>query len=248
MPKLENALRATLEWAIERLGRAGYRIEGKVKLVVDPSLEFMGYAEEKRGVHYIVASEWALDSEMLGGFLIHELSHIYSTERALPSHDLRLLESYLARYKQLEGLNDREVAFLLESFSHLQNIIVDDIVFDVMNDKEKRVARKFFASWITTRAEGDSLYDASSLVRNAFAIASLRRRNLFDPLGEMARSNEEFLSGVPRDMRERQYELIDFFEKFNSNSPRGEFAAELARFFDMLLAILRERSQFEDMR
>ncbi|MDG6934440.1 MAG: hypothetical protein JRN68_07050 [Nitrososphaerota archaeon] len=248
LAKSDNALQSALTWAIERMNKAGYRIDGKVKLVVDSSLEFMGYAEEKRGVHYIVASEWALDSEMLGGFLFHELSHIYSTERALPSHDLGMVESYLARYKEVEGLSERETAYLLESFSHLQNIIVDDIVFDVMNDREKKLVQKFFESWITNRPTGDPIYDASSLVRNAFAISSLKRRNMLDPQGHMARSNEEFLAGVSRGLRSRQNELISFFENFNPNLIKRDFMAELARFFDLLLTIVREKPQFEDMK
>src|SRR5579875_963031 len=84
----------------------------------------------------------------------------------------------------------------------------------------------------------------SECVCNIFA----QKKNMLDPQGHMARSNEEFLAGVSRGLRSRQNELISFFENFNPNLIKRDFMAELARFFDLLLTIVREKPQFEDMK
>jgi len=106
--KRDESLEEALKWAIQRMKDSGYPIRSDVKLIIDPRLPFMGYAREKDGVQYIVASEWALDSEMLGGFLIHELAHIYASEKGMPSHDMDIIDELVDEYKTREGLNERE--------------------------------------------------------------------------------------------------------------------------------------------
>ena len=59
-------------------------------------------------------------------------------------------------------------------------MLVDDIVFEVMDEKEHGMVKHFFAEWISDRPSGDPVTDATLLCRNAFAVASLRRRKLAD--------------------------------------------------------------------
>jgi hypothetical protein len=246
--KSDQALRSTLSWAIERMKEAGYRIESPVRLVVDPSLSFMGYASQKDGVHYIVASDWALDSEMLGGFIIHELSHIYATEAGMPSHDHALLEDVIEEVREREDLNEREVGYLVDAFSHLQNIIVDDIVFELMSEKEVKMAQRFFASWVTPRPSGNPVLDASSLVRNAFAVASLKRRGLYQPGSEMDRANSGFLEAMGERARAKFEEIETFLEKAKADDDERTFKLELHHYLQLVLSAARERKEFEDLR
>ncbi|MEM3684480.1 MAG: DUF5781 family protein [Conexivisphaerales archaeon] len=244
----DEALEEALNWALQRMKESGYAIRSEVKLVIDPKLPFMGYAKERDGTQYIVASEWALDSEMLGGFLIHELAHIYASEKGLPSHDSELIEEMVDEYKEKEGLNEREAAYLIDSFSHLQNIIVDDIVFDVMNEKERRLAQKFFESWVTERPVGDPLVDASSLVRNAFAIASVKRRGLFSEDSHMKALNEQFLSLMKNTSKASFNAVETFLEKAKGDLNEEEFRKMLRDYFELVISIARDRPQLEDLR
>lgn len=244
----DEALDEALKWAIRRMREHGYDIKSEVKIVVDPKLPFMGYTKEKDGVQYVVASEWALDSEMLGGFLIHELSHVYMTEKGLPSHDTSILEDVLEEYKEQQGLSEREISYLLDCFSHLQNIIADDIVFEVMTDREKRMAERFFQSWITKRPSGDPLVDASSLVRNAFAIASLKRRGLFRENSEMDLMNKEFLSFMKEKSRAGYNAVEKLFVNVKADQDEEEFKRLLKDYFELVISIARDRPQLEDIR
>ena len=66
-----------LAWALDRMKSAGYHISAKVSILVDPNLSIMGYARKDGRTHYVVVAGWALDSQMLGGLVLHELSHVY---------------------------------------------------------------------------------------------------------------------------------------------------------------------------
>lgn len=77
------------------MAQAGYPVTARVTLQVDPTLQFMGYAKHEGGQHVIVVAGWALDSEMLGGLLLHELARIYHTERQTPSHQSDLIHEVL---------------------------------------------------------------------------------------------------------------------------------------------------------
>ncbi|QQG47994.1 MAG: hypothetical protein HY247_04265 [archaeon] len=246
--KADRSLESTLEWAIERMKYKGYIVTSQVALSVDSQLAIMGYARKEGDSHRIVISEWALDSEMLGGLVLHELAHIYFTERGAHSHDGQLLEEILLGLKDREGLRAKETEYLIDAFNHLQNILVDDIVFSVMEEKELNLAKRFFSEWISDRPSGDPVLDAALLSRNAFAIASLKRRNLFDAENDMVRRNRGFLGAVGVKCEED----FDWVESFLENSSpewgREEFRAAIEEYFDRILSLMRSSSKLDDLR
>lgn len=228
--------------------KKGYAIRSPVSLTVDPKLAIMGYAKKDGDMHNIVISEWALDSDMLGGLVLHELAHIYFTERHSLSHDGDQLEEILETLKETDGLRAKEVEYLIDAFNHLQNILVDDIVFDVLPERELQVARKFFAEWISDRPSGDPVLDAALLCRNSFAIASLKRRKLFDGKSEMYYRNKAFLSALG-DNAEKEFDWIErFLERARAEWNEKEFNEALEKYFDRLLSLMRVTTTMKDLR
>jgi len=53
----DRSLQEELDWAIERLAKAGYPVRSKVRLLVDPNLDIMGYASEEGGIQHVVIAE-----------------------------------------------------------------------------------------------------------------------------------------------------------------------------------------------
>ena len=226
----------------------GYLVESPVSLAVDPKLAIMGYARREGEGHAIVISEWALDSEMLGGLVLHELAHIYFTEKGAHSHDGEKLEEILEALKEREGLRSKESEYLVDSFNHLQNILVDDVVFDVMQDRERDQARRFFSEWVSEKPTGDPVLDASLLCRNAFAIASLRRRALFDPQSEMSHRNRELLASLG-EHASKDFDWIEgFLERADPNWSAEEYGESLNEFFERVLSLMRSSSKMHDLR
>ncbi len=244
----DKSLQNTLGWALERMKQKGYVVRSKVTLNVEPNLAIMGYARKDGDVHKIMISEWALDSEMLGGLVLHELAHVYFSERGACSHDSATLEEVLDALKERDGLRAKETEFLIDAFNHLQNVLVDDIVFAVMGEKEQDMAKRFFAEWVSDRPSGDPVTDAALLSRNAFAVASLKRRNLFEKESEMYYKNQSLLSALgPKS--EQEFEWTEsFLEGARPDWDKQKFREALESYFDRILSIMRSSSKLDDLR
>lgn len=246
--KTDKSLESTLDWAIGRMKGKGYTVRSNVSLSVDSKLAIMGYAKKEGAAHRIVISEWALDSEMLGGLVLHELAHIYFTERGAHSHDGEMLEEVLQRLREKEGLRAKETEYLIDAFNHLQNILVDDVVFAVMEDKELEMTKRFFAEWVSDRPSGDPVLDTALLSRNAFAIASLKRRRLFERENDMYYRNKGFLSAFGLHA-EKDFEWIErFLEDSSPNWSEAEFRQMIEAYFDKMLSLMRSSSRLDDLR
>jgi hypothetical protein len=248
----DGSLQDALDWAIGRLAKSGYPVRSKVRLLVDPKLEFMGYADEMDGIQHIVIAQWALQSEMLGGLLFHELAHIYHTERRSPSHKSKITNAIITEFSQREGLNEREIGYLVEGFNNLQNVLVDDIVFAVMDDGEKAQARRFFAGWLADQPSGYALVDAAALTRNAFATASLKRHKLFDENDtgdrELMTRSRVVAEALGKKAQEKYDSIEEFLIKADPAWDEETFHNRLVEYLDMLVELLREKEQMEDLR
>lgn len=244
----DKSLQSTLNWALERMRGKGFAITSSVSLAIDPKLAIMGYAKKEGQAHKIVISDWALDSDMLGGLVLHELAHVYFTERGAHSHDSEALERILEEMRERDGLRGKEVEQLVDAYNHLQNILVDDVVFAVMQGKELEVAKRFFAEWVSDRPSGDPVLDASLLCRNAFAIASLRRRHLLEKENEMNYRNSGFLSAMG-EFSEREFEWLEgFLESARNEWSESEFAEAMGEYLDRVLSLMRPESKLADLR
>ncbi len=226
----------------------GYDIRSKVSLSVDSNLTIMGYARKEGEGHAIVISEWALDSEMLGGLVLHELAHIYFTEKGAHSHDGEILEEILEGMKEREGLREKETEYLIDSFNHLQNIIVDDVVFDVMEGREREMTKKFFSEWVSEKPSGEPMLDAALLCRNAFATASLKRRGLLDAGSDMQYRNREFLSNLGEHAEEEFDWIEEFLESASPDWDEAGYRKSLAEYFERILSLMRSSSKMHDLR
>jgi len=244
----DKSLQNTLNWALGRMKEHGYEVKSRVSLNVEPSLAIMGYARKEGDAHKIMIAEWALDSEMLGGLVLHELSHVYFAERGACSHDSAVLEEVLEDLKERDGLRVKETEFLVDAFNHLQNVLVDDIVFAVMEEKEREMAKNFFGEWVTDRPSGDPVADAALLSRNAFAVASLKRRNLFEKDSEMYYRNMALLSSLGQ-VSEQEFEWMEsFLEGAKAEWNREKFREELENYFDRIISLMRASSKLNDLR
>jgi len=241
-------LQDTLNWAMERMKERGYPLSSSVTIIVDPALAIMGYAKKMTSGHSIVISDWALDSEMLGGLVLHELAHIYFTEKGARSHDGEVLEQILQEMKEREGLRAKEAECLIDSFNHLQNILVDDIVFDVMQEREQEAAKRFFTEWVSDKPSNDPVLNAAMICRNAFATASLKRRGLFEPKNEMDQRNRRFISTLGGETDSEFEWLEEFLEGARPDWNEAEYKAAMKEYFERIISIMRSSARLDDLR
>ncbi len=142
----DKFLEESLDLAIKNMKNAGYELHNKISIEIDSELQFMGYAKIDSNNSSIVIADWALDSDMLNGLILHELAHIYFTEINSPSHQSEIINEVMSHVVEQEGLNNLETNSLNEGFNHLQNMIVDDIVFQLMvHLSNQRTHQHFYA-------------------------------------------------------------------------------------------------------
>src|SRR5207247_7735566 len=99
---------------------------------------------------------------------------------------------------------------------------------------------KFFAGWITELPSGDHVTDVGSLARNAFAIASLKRRGLYPEDSEMKRRNDRFVSSLGGEVQSRFGKLEETLERVKAESGELEFRGYLASYLNHLISLRRE--------
>jgi hypothetical protein len=166
-----------------------------------------------------------------------------------------ILEEVLEDLKERDGLRAKETEYLIDAFNHLQNVIVDDIVFEVMGEKEHDKVKKFFAEWISDRPSGDPVADAGLLCRNAFAVASLKRRKLADWTvrgshddAEMYFRNKSLLDALGQHAEKEFAWLEGFLEESRSDMTQKEFRASLESYFDRMVSLMRSTPKLDDLR
>jgi len=94
----------------------------------------------------------------------------------------------------------------------------------------------------------DLVTDVGSIARNAFAIASLKRRGLYPEESEMKRRNDRFLSSLGEQVQSRFGKLEETLERAKAESGELEFRGYLASYFDQVISLMRETPQLRDLR
>ena len=139
----------------------------------------------------------------------------------------------------------------MEGFNHLQNVIVDDIVFAAMEDSEKRQAQTFFAGWMTETPSGYALVDAP---RSRATRSPSPRMKRHDLLRENEPRSKEIDARSLTLVRQLGKNAHEKYERHREVPARGRpgwdeetFHNMLVSYLDLLLSLLREYDQMEDL-
>jgi hypothetical protein len=212
----------TLKGAIQRMTDAGFDIGRPVSLAIDSKLPFMGYTMPRDGGFTIVVSGMAVDSGMLDGLLLHELSHIYRMQTNHPSHNAHLLREAMRSLGNHALSHEYKRRIIRDLVNDLQDLYADEIAVKVMTQTQvvsERELTGFFQSWVkdapvqSNDARRDRWLNLSIMEKNARAISQMRKQGIRDTGERAARSNERFLELLPTEMSK----YYEYFEGLLSN-------------------------------
>jgi len=184
----------------------GYGIGENVSVVVDPNLSFMGYTFPGEGGFNIVVSGAAVDSGMLEGLLVHEMSHIYRMKSKHPSHDAEIINEAIGRIVNRGHNRDYQQKILHDIVNSLEDLYADDVAFKVFGSARifpVETAGRFFLSRLTPEpvasgnAARDGWVNAAIMLRNSFALSNMARHGVPDIENRAAGLNKRFLSQLP---------------------------------------------------
>ena len=176
---------------------SGFSITEDIEIAVDENLRIMGYTTEERGKPEIVVAKWALQSNMLIGLLIHELSHIYRNETNHPSHNFVVHNKAIVIVFGNRKLHQYQEEILRSILNVIQDLYADDIFFRVKKDIQTDPI-DFFIGWIKEPVEGQSeksvWTNVGNMISVAFAQANLERHLVEDSNGKLKNAVQNFLS------------------------------------------------------
>ena len=237
--------------AKEMMAKAGYKIPDNVRVSVDPQLPFMGYTMPTRQGFNIVIAGGAVDSGMLEGLLVHEMSHIVRISTNHPSHNAEILEEAVERLGGNSGLRDSQQKVIHDLLNDIQDLYADDIAFKVLRLSPSSIndrMTEFLQSWVkdeavkTKDAITDGWANMSIMAHNARAIAQMARHGVEDTGGRAAHSSRAFLDQVSPDIAKQ----FDYFRNTLSNLREGmsadEYRALLAKYLGRFVDVA-ERKQ-----
>jgi hypothetical protein len=231
---------------------SGFELSDKVEVLVDPKLPFMGYSSRRRGNGpVIVISGLALKSGLVEGLLVHEMCHVYRTEKKHPSHDSELLNR--AGYRlihEYQLTKDYQIKTIQQAVNHIQDLYADDIAFKVFKENELWTADQafdFFLSWIqdtpvsskTTRARWLNL---GVMLNNCFAISNMTRHKVKDVDNKAENAVERFLSQTDDLMKKEFTYYKNFMINLKENTTEEQFEKDLTEYLTRIIRLAQNRT------
>lgn len=222
--------------ALRMMKDAGFEIVKEVQVLVDPKLPFMGYSTRKEGKDTIVVAGQALQSGMIEGLLVHEMSHIYQTHALHPSHNHELLGRV---QKNISGRGDLtadyQISTIQEAVNHIQDLYADDVAFQAF--KKTRTLQNgrisdFFLSWIeekpTPRKDLKGVWlNVRTMLNNCFVLSNMMRHGLRDIENRASNKVKKFLSKADEHLRNEFPYFKDYMINLKDNPCEEEFEKSL---------------------
>ena len=144
--KLSKTAKESLQKVLAMMENAGYAIRGDVRVLVDPNLGFMGYTFPKDEKFTIVVSGAAVESGLLEGLLVHELSHVYRIVAKHPSHNGEIINEVMGPFERQGFTREYQQKIMHDLVNHLEDLYADDIAFKVFGNSNIFPRRKVTGS------------------------------------------------------------------------------------------------------
>jgi hypothetical protein len=232
--------------ALKLMRDSHFAISGKVKVVVDADLPFMGYSTQRAEGNVIVVAGRAVESGMIEGLLIHEFCHIYRTEQNHPSHNKELLNhvGYHVLHEH-ELYKDYQVKTIQQAVNHIQDLYADDISFQVFKKSKaftEEQSHAFFLDWINdTPLKGKSVktrwLNVGTVLNNCFAISNMQRHAIADIKNQAENKVQSFLSQVDDAIKKEFIYFRSFMFSLKENVTEAEFEKALMDYLNRIIRL-----------
>ena len=192
--------------AMDMMRESGFEVGNIVEVAVDPQLPFMGYTVPQGDGFRIVVSGMAVESGILEGLLVHEMSHVYRMQTNHPSHNHRIIEEVVNGLAKQRLSKEYQRKIIGELVNNIQDLYADDISMKVFRESRflpNGQLSAFLQSWVkdepvkSTDPKKDRWVNAAIMANNARALAQMKRHRISDVGGRAQASNERLLPQLP---------------------------------------------------
>jgi hypothetical protein len=232
--------------ASHMMKESGFGLKSDVKVAIDPQLPFMGYSMPQGRGYRIVVSGGSVDSGMLDGLIVHEMSHIYRMENNHVSHDAEIIEEAIERTDKGNLSHDYQQKIVHDLLNDIQDLYADDISMKVLKKNqilESDQISSFLQDWVKDEPikSGDPKRDrwvnASIMVHNARAIGQMTRHGIADTGGKAVDSNKKFLSRMPQTVASQFPYFQNLMINLKENMTRDQYRKLLTDYLNRFLEV-----------
>jgi hypothetical protein len=254
MPRDDSSVRAARakEAAVEMMRKAGFEVGNGVQVSVDPDLPFMGYSHPEGTGYRIVVSGSAIDSVMLKGLLLHELSHIYRMKTGHPSHNAQIVEEAIESLGEQALKRDYQRKIIHDLTNNVEDLYADDIAVRIMKDDKMLppdLMSRFLQDWVKSEpAKGKDAakvrwLNGWTMANNARAIGQMARHNVDDLGGRAASENQKFLSKIDPSIADRFGYFLNLLTNLRENITDDECRRLLMDYLGNFVKMVENHSE-----
>jgi hypothetical protein len=228
----DEDVRAAFRDALDRMRESGHDVGPGVHVAVDPRLPIMGYSFPSGEGFQIVVSGGAVESGMLEGLIVHEMSHIYRMRTRHPSHNGRVIEEAVNAVADGVATRDYQKKILHDLVNNVEDLYADDISFNVLKGNGSftvdRMSR-FLQDWVEDEPvrsrdpRRDRWANAWLVANNARAIAQMARHGVPDIDGVADAANRKLLSRLPPAAAQEFEYFRDLLANLREDLTLGEY-------------------------
>src|SRR5437667_3962638 len=207
---------------------------------------FRLYTKQEGIVYRIFVSGGFVESGMLEGLLVHEMSHIYRIENNHSSHDAEIIEEAIDKIGKQYLSHDYQQKIVHDLLNDIQDLYADDISMKVLKRNpilEPGQMSSFLQDWVKDEPveSGDQKRDrwvnASIMVHNARATGQMTRHGIEETGGKPAESNKRFLSRMPPTASSQFPYFQDLMVNLKENMTRDQYRKLLADYLNRFLEV-----------
>jgi hypothetical protein len=229
--------------ALETMREHGFDIGDGVQVAVDPTLPFMGYTKPEGKKFKITVSGDSIESGMLEGLLVHEMSHIYRMRTNHPSHNARIIDSVIRSLGEFLHY-DYQQKIVGDLVNNIEDLYADDISIKVVRGglvSEDQLS-DFLQDWVKDGPveTGDSVRDrwvnASIMANNARAIGQMTRQEIEDVDGRAEARSGKFLHLASPEISTQYEYFLNTLINLKEDIPPDEYRKLLGEYLNRFLS------------
>ncbi len=238
--------------AMEMMRKAGFEVGNGIQVSVDPKLPFMGYSRPEGRGYRIVVSGDAVESVMLEGLLLHELSHIYRMKTGHPSHRAQLVEEAVASLGEQALQHDYQQKIIHDLTNNIEDLYADDIAVKIMKDDKTLppdLMSRFLQDWVKSEpAEGKDAtkvrwLNGWTMANNARTVGQMTRHRVEDLGGRAAAENQRFLSKIDPSIANRFGYFLNLMTNLRENITDDEYRRLLMDYLGNFVKMVENHSK-----
>src|SRR5881396_841161 len=252
--RMPRVVDSTARRALDTMKEAGYGLDdSRLWVGIDPMLNSWGHSYPAGDESVIVLHPGSVYGDEVGGLyqtIIHEMSHVYLTQKKHQSHIEKTYEEvYDPIVKRFPKKWQSKI--IRVAMYYPGEVFAEDLTFKVLKGSKTTWAKVTLEYFRLRRATQKSLAISSKrrmwgnaliLVRNCYYASEMERHQMPDPTGVAKKANEKLLSSMPPVASSAFDYFHQVFLSLRDDITTGDYKKTLEDYLSKFIALAEGRN------